>query len=631
MSKAKVLIVEDERIIVRDLQNSLNELGYDVVGWAQDSVDAISKVKELNPNIVLMDIFIDGLIDGIETAKIIKTSYEVPVVFLTAFSDNATIDRAKKVLPYAYLLKPFSNSELCAAIELSIYKFEQEREVNYMNRQLTEMIELHVQNKNLTIEDALFILSGKASLFNTTPDALYVISPEGEILEQNQMANDLTGNIDTTTEENFYHKIAPIEISYADLMVILRGKGSWSGRIALTKDKEKTFELSLRKLCPGGACSLLLAFIHENSRSADSQNQQLEDVNQRMNILVKNLSNVVVYESGAGRDYASPNVESMLGFTIKEFKNHEFFWTLIHPDDFERINESSYRWYYQDTTDTWVESYRMKKADGSYIWVRDQMFQVKNNFGVKYKIGLLININDLVEKEQILLESRHLLQKTINDKDQLIQEIHHRVRNNLQIITSLLNLQSTYVEDVITHRIIQDSQNRVRALALIHEDLYQSDDMTLLNLSDYLKRLGNQLYRSMRVDITRYTLDVDAEQLMVPADIATPVGLMVNELLSNAFKHAFVSRETGTVLLKIGLRDENILITVSDDGVGLPSNFSIDKADSLGMMLVLSLSEQVNGKITYNGDRGTSFEVSIPLQQTIKTEYGSRTGDKQYS
>lgn len=627
MSKAKVLIVEDERIIVRDLQNSLNELGYDVVGWAQDSVDALSKVKELKPDIVLMDIFIDGLIDGIETAKIIKTSYEVPVVFLTAFSDNATISRAKKVLPYAYLLKPFSSSELCAAIELSIYKFEQEREINYMNQQLTGMIELHIQNKNLAVEDELFILSGKASLFNTTPDALYVISPEGEILEQNHVANDLTGSLNTTIEENFYRKITPVELSFADLIAILKGKGSWSGRIALMKNPEKKFDLSLRRLCPGGACSLFLAFIHENVRSADSQNQQLEDVNQRMNILVKNLSNVVVYESGAGRDYASPNVESMLGFTLAEFKNHEFFWTLIHPDDFERINESSYRWYYQDTTDTWVESYRMKKADGSYIWVRDQMFQVKNNFGVKYKIGLLININDLVEKEQILLENRQLLQKTVNDKDQLIQEIHHRVRNNLQIITSLLNLQSTYVEDVVTQRIIQDSQNRVRALSLIHEDLYQSDDMTLLNLSDYLKRLGKQLYRSMRVDITRYKLDFDAEQLMAPVDIATPAGLIVNELLSNAFKHAFVSKETGYVLLKVRLSGENIVIAVTDNGVGLPGDFSIDKVDSLGLMLVGSLIEQVNGKITYSGIGGASFEVSIPLHQTTKTQHGSRTGD----
>ena len=135
----------------------------------------------------------------------------------------------------------------------------------------------------------------------------------------------------------------------------------------------------------------------------------------------------------------------------------------------------------------------------------------------------------------------------------------------------------------------------------------------------------------MRVDITRYKLDFAEEPLLVPADIATPVGIMVNELLSNAFKHAFVSKETGAVMLKIGRCDENIIITVSDDGIGLPGNFSIDKADSLGMMLILSLSEQVNGKITYNGAGGTSFEVSIPLKQTTKTEYGSRTGDKQYS
>ncbi|HLP34296.1 MAG TPA: response regulator, partial [Bacteroidia bacterium] len=140
MGKAKVLVVEDERIIAKDIERGLISLGYDVVGVAQDSLEAISKVKSLRPDVVLMDVYIDGDIDGIETARIINSTYFTPVVFLTAYSDTETIDRAKDVGPFAYLLKPLNESELKATIELTIHRAKEEWRLRRESRLLYEFV-----------------------------------------------------------------------------------------------------------------------------------------------------------------------------------------------------------------------------------------------------------------------------------------------------------------------------------------------------------------------------------------------------------------------------------------------------------------------------------------------------------
>lgn len=622
MSKAKVLIVEDERIIAKDIENGLIALGYDVVDIAQNSIDAIARVKILRPDVVLMDVHIDGEIDGIETARIINATYFTPVVFLTAFSDEETIERAKEVGPFAYLIKPFNEAELRAAIQLTMHKAKEEWRLRRESRLLYEFVKQHNRNKDLPLKAALNSISAKLTLFAGSLEPCMLVSHQGLIIEANEAAITFFNREHLIGENLFSLLDAGIDANrlYHDIS----GKGSWSGMIEVA-GQAGIHKATVKQVTQDDAAKNLLVTIESSSVPEAGLDSSQEDLFHRMRVLTGHLDNVVIYESGSGRDYVSENATRMFGYPIEDFKDHSFFWTLIHPDDYDKIYSSSYQWYYSDNIQTWTSSYRMKRSDGQYIWIQDQMFQVHNSAGVKYKIGLLINIDELVQKEQLLLDRERQLEKSLSDKDTLIQEIHHRVRNNLQIIASLLKLQSSFVTQEQVKQMIGDSLNRVRTLALIHENLYGSDEISHLDFAGYIHALVNQLLRSSKLDSNKIKVEFDLDKALLPVDIATPCGLIINELVSNSFKHAFVGRQSGTIKVRFKYSAGDYMqLQVMDDGIGMPPDFSFSSNSSLGMMIFHSLCEQVKAFVKTDFSSGAKFELVVPVtNRTQSSNYGN--------
>lgn len=209
------------------------------------------------------------------------------------------------------------------------------------------------------------------------------------------------------------------------------------------------------------------------------------------------------------------------------------------------------------------------------------------------------------------------LQNSLKEKEVLLKEIHHRVKNNLQIITSLLYLQSLKIEDESTKAIFKDSQNRVKSLALVHEKLYQSKDLARIDFSDYLKNLSSFIFTTYKTNIPNLRIDYDLDEVFLSVEVSVPLGLIINELLSNALKYAFTNdqKEDSTdriifIKLKKYLNDEHI-ISVSDNGIGLPESFNIEETESLGLKLVTSLTQQIEGKLEVHPKDNTEFKITF--------------------
>jgi two-component sensor histidine kinase len=220
-----------------------------------------------------------------------------------------------------------------------------------------------------------------------------------------------------------------------------------------------------------------------------------------------------------------------------------------------------------------------------------------------------------------------LVEKTalLNDKEVLLKEVHHRVKNNLQVISSLLNLQSAKILDPETKDILRESQNRVRTMALIHEKLYQSTDLAQVDFASYLRSLVNFLSQSYHGKSDNVSIDVDAQNVMLDIDTAIPCGLIVNELVSNSLKYAFPDNRRGQIKLDCRHGNNgNYVLTVSDDGVGLPEGFDIAKTPSLGHKLVVSLTNQLNGKLEIVRERGTAFRISFERMSNAKGQHTNR-------
>ena len=203
------------------------------------------------------------------------------------------------------------------------------------------------------------------------------------------------------------------------------------------------------------------------------------------------------------------------------------------------------------------------------------------------------------------------LQKSIKEKEMLLKEIHHRVKNNLMIISSLLNLQSGYIKDENSKLIFMESQNRARSMALIHERLYQSTDLKNIDFGEYIQTLANDLYNTYVMDQNLIKMNIETDKLNLDIDTSIPLGLILNELVTNSLKHAFSPGEKGTINITFKRQDNKYILEVKDNGKGLPKNMEYNTAGSLGLSLITNLSEQIDADLEYIGKSGTLFRVSF--------------------
>jgi two-component sensor histidine kinase len=216
--------------------------------------------------------------------------------------------------------------------------------------------------------------------------------------------------------------------------------------------------------------------------------------------------------------------------------------------------------------------------------------------------------------EQELRDSQTRLQATLQEKEVLLAEVYHRIKNNLQVISSLLDLQADTVEDPQIRALFEDSQQRIQAVALLHESLSQVRNVARIPATEYINRLSTQVFQAYAPPGDRITLKLQVDPIWIAVRNAVPCGLLVNELLSNSLKYAFPGDHSGEV--SIALRTTSagqMLLVVSDTGVGFPADADFRHSESLGLQLVCLLTEQLGGTIELDRTHGTQWTMCFPL------------------
>ncbi|MBS3819617.1 PAS domain S-box protein [bacterium] len=214
---------------------------------------------------------------------------------------------------------------------------------------------------------------------------------------------------------------------------------------------------------------------------------------------------------------------------------------------------------------------------------------------------------DITEQKQ----AEKTIQDSLKEKDVMLREIHHRVKNNLQIIISLLRLQSDQVKNKDDLAMFKESQDRIRSMALIHEKLYQSEDLAQVDFSRYIQNFASYLFHTYRVDPNSIRLHTDIEKFSIDINTAIPLGLIINELLSNSLKHAFPEGGEGDIYVKLQSYKRARKLTIQDNGVGLPENVDLKGRDTLGMQLITSLVKQIKGIMEVKRKKGTTFIIDF--------------------
>jgi two-component sensor histidine kinase len=222
------------------------------------------------------------------------------------------------------------------------------------------------------------------------------------------------------------------------------------------------------------------------------------------------------------------------------------------------------------------------------------------------------NIRDITERKR----TQGALRELLREKDSLLKEVHHRVKNNLQVISSLIRLQATQVNHPVAQAALRDMQNRIGSMALLHETLYQSESFARVDLAAYLRSLCTQLFHSLVADPKSIQLQVDVASVDLDVNQAVPCGLLVNELVSNSLKHAFPQGGGGEIRVEFHPVDGGpaVRLRVADNGVGLPADFDLRQARSLGLQLVSDLVGQLQGRLEIGRGPGAVFEVVFTPQ-----------------
>ncbi len=338
-----------------------------------------------------------------------------------------------------------------------------------------------------------------------------------------------------------------------------------------------------------------------------------------------------------GEDFFSERWCSLLGFGPGELEPHVSTWdNLVHPEDKESVRQAVTD--HLEKRKPYDIELRMRTKSGEYRWYRARGQAIWNEEGTPVRMaGSLTDIhaqkqaeahrkealdttkNLNAELEQRVEDRTKKLSSILEEREVLLQEVHHRVKNNLQVISSIINMQSRKLSSETARTALEDCQNRVQAIALIHERIYQTKNYAEVSFSEYARTLASGVFHASGTSPAGIRLELDIDELALPVGQAIPCGLILSELITNSLKHAFPGERSGTIVVSIKHHDDSqVSVVVQDDGVGAPELLNLGQSKSLGLQIVSTLVDQLDGKLDMKveegtREEGTRFEVTFPI------------------
>lgn len=814
----RILVVEDESIVANDIRAILEEKGYTVIGMASTGEQALQLFHEKTPDLLLVDIVLQGEMDGVDFAEKVKESRYIPIIYLTAFSDESSLERMKKTIPYAYLQKPFHPNELYMTIETVWFKYQMEQKlrereewffttlksigdavittdntgrITFMNavaetltgwtlqealhhpleevfrieneftgkpvthpvqkvlqtggvvglanhtilvsrdgrciplddsgspirndkgeitgvvlvfkditerkkaeKEIHDLARFPAEDPNPVLrirKDGVWLYENEASqrLLKDKERSIYGILAERSIsaFQQGQIhqvslpvkekvfsftlvpiiedgyvniyGQEITDLIRTQeslreTEQKFRDLFENAPIGYHSLDengVIVEINATELGWLGYTRDEvveKKTIfdleaepfvekgrtlfkelqkkghvahvELEMRRK-DGTTFPVLInasAVYDENGRfrytrstvldvSIQKQAERiLKESEMRYRTLVENIGEgIAIVDPQETIIFANPEAEKLFGVppdalvgrSIREF---------VSSETFQRICEETKKRKKGEKNQYELEIIQPDGDLKTLLLTAVPLFDLEGHY--TGALGVFLDITERKKMEQSLHHSLHLTET-------LLREIHHRVKNNMQVISSLLNLQAQAIEDPGLREKFKESQHRIRSMALLHEKLYRSQDFSKIQFPEYISSLVTELLYAYRRNGLHVDFDLQIDKMQIDLDHALYCGLIVNELVSNALKYAFSPpRQNGKIGIRFRSHRGECEFTVEDDGIGLPESIRLEDLHSLGLRLVsILVADQLNGTLNIIREKGTRFVIRFKI------------------
>jgi PAS domain S-box-containing protein len=332
--------------------------------------------------------------------------------------------------------------------------------------------------------------------------------------------------------------------------------------------------------------------------------EALRESEEKFRVLAQTSPTAIILIQGGRIMYANPAASQISGYELEQLLGMRY-WEVVHDEFREQLRMRGLARQRGEQVPGRYETKIVTRA-GEECWV------VVSGARMEYggNPAIIVTLQDITETRR----AGERIRDALAEKEILLREIHHRVKNNLQIISTLLDLQSESLRGEGALRAFRESQDRIRAMALVHEKLYRTENLSSIDFSGYIESLTTQLYDGYAIDPERIFLSIDAGRVCLGIDQAIPCGLIINELVSNSLKYAFPGNRKGEIVIRFrGEENGMVCLTVADNGVGLPDTLDVVTAsETLGLQLVRMLVKQLRGEVVLDASQGASFNIRFP-------------------
>ncbi len=587
-----ILVVEDNPDMNAFVVDALSPQY--LVETAFDGEEGLAKALSIHPDLIVCDVMMPrmGGDKMVEALRRHPEMIDVPIILLTAKADDALRVEMLDAGAQDYLSKPFLVEELLARVGGLVSRGKRSRDLGARLAAIVESSDDGIIGKTL---------EGVIASWNCGAERLFGYSEREAVGKPMVMLfpPDRTGE-----EREILSRIKRGErVQHFDTVRIGKDGKPVEVSVAISPIKDAHGRII--------GASTIARDITERKRAE----RELQESERLLRTLSDQIPGGALYQHVQRPDgemhyaYMSAGIEKLFGLPVKDIlADPDVFSRLIVEEDRPRIASATEK-SARELTPFDCEL-RQRTVTGETKWVQCRSMPHLLEDGSILWDGVVVDITERKQAEDALLAS-------LREKEVLLNEIHHRVKNNMQVISSLVSLQADELEDGSMRSILKDVDHRVRSMALVHEKLYQSADLARVELAEYTESLLNYLWSAHGSAASGIRLALDLEPVSLPVDTAVPCGLILNELLINALKHAFHGRDGGEVSVVLRAdSDGKVRLCVRDDGVGLPEGFDWKQARSLGLHLVRMLSRQLRATVEVKSIGGTEFEIVFKGSKT---------------
>ena len=590
MKRKKILLVEDEMIIAMSESNLLTKNGYEVL-VATSGEKAIGKLHaNTDISLILMDIDLGKGLDGTETAKKILEFRDIPIVFLTSHSEQEIVNKVRAITRYGYVLKGSNDFVLLSSIEMAYELFESHKKTKESEERFKNLFHKH---------NAIMLLinpeSGAITDANLSAEKFYGYKLEELTTMKIDQINTLP--IEQIQEER--RKAEKEERNYFRFPHKLA-----NGQIRIVEVHSSPISMKNE--------TLLFSIIHDIT-DREKAKQALRESESLYRLLAENSNDVIWTRNWDTQTntYISPSIFQLRGYTPEEVKTQKLE-EIMSPLSLIKFKETINK-LLDNLKDPNVLQHKSEYIEleqpcknGSIVFTE---ITVRFTYDENKNLILVGNSRNITERKK----AERKINLLFKEKELLLKEVHHRIKNNMSTIASLLSFQAQTIAEPQAVKVLNDARNRVKAMTDIYDNLYINSDYNNLRIKEYLDNLINELSFSYNIK-RNITITKNIKNINLDIKTTFPLGIIITELITNALKYAFPNNQKGKIeinILEKGL--SKVELNINDNGIGLKQDLIDTKTFGFGLNLVEIMVQQIDGKLTFENNNGTRVRIVFPL------------------